>query len=336
MSKINKTIFLFAIFIIVGCLLNMIFSKNFDVVNSFNQIAFFKPGRFDSLISPYYYAVLILLGINIILSTSLALLNGFTGLFTMGHAGFMAIGAYTSAFIIKNYFMDLPPMFQLIIAIIIGATSASMMGFFIGFASLRLSGDYLGMVTLGFSEIIRILLLNIDAVGGARGMTDIPQFINLGVVTIIALITIILIKRIRDSRYGRAMLAVKENEMAANMMGINPLSIKVRAFVLSSALAGVAGVCFGFSEGYLSTQTFTFVKSFEIITMNVIGGLGSLSGAILGGGILTILPEALRKLQDFTGIDLRMVIYALTMILIMILKPKGLLGSKEWKWLSSN
>ncbi|MBF0367151.1 MAG: branched-chain amino acid ABC transporter permease, partial [Oligoflexia bacterium] len=129
--------------------------------------------------------------------------------------------------------------------------------------------------------------------------------------------------------------AVKENEMAANLIGINPLEVKVRAFVLSSALAGVAGVCFAFSEGYLSTQTFTFVKSFEIIAMNVIGGLGSLSGAILGGAMLSLLPEVLRKVQDFTGVDIRMVLYALTMILIMILRPKGLLGQKEWKWLSS-
>lgn len=324
---------LFFIFIIIGCVINMIFGGNFDFINNFNQVAFTKPDRMNAIISPYYYSVLILMGVNLILSTSLALLNGFTGLFTMGHAGFMAIGAYTSAFVIKAYFPTSAPFVQLIIALVIGSSFAALFGFLIGFASLRLSGDYLGMVTLGFSEIIRILLLNIEAVGGARGMTDIPQFINLGIVTLITLITIILIKRIRDSRYGRAMLAVKENEMAANLMGINPLSIKVRAFVLSSALAGVAGVCFAFSEGYLSTQTFTFVKSFEIITMNVIGGLGSLSGAILGGSILSILPEALRKLQDFTGVDLRMIIYALTMILIMILKPQGLLGSKEWKWL---
>lgn len=333
MNKINKTLLLFFIFIIIGCAINMIFGANFDFINNFNQIAFTKPDRMNAIISPYYYSVLILMGVNLILSTSLALLNGFTGLFTMGHAGFMAIGAYTAAFVIKTYLPGSSPIVQLIVALSVGSSMAAIFGFFIGFASLRLSGDYLGMVTLGFSEIIRILLLNIEAVGGARGMTDIPQFINLGIVTLITLITIILIKRIRDSRYGRAMLAVKENEMAANLMGINPLSIKVRAFVLSSALAGIAGVCFAFSEGYLSTQTFTFVKSFEIITMNVIGGLGSLSGAILGGSILSILPEALRKLQDFTGVDLRMIIYALTMILIMILKPQGLLGSKEWKWL---
>lgn len=332
----NKTLKWFLIFILIGFITNLIFGGSLDLIGSFNQIAFGKPDRFTAVISPYYYAVLVLLGINLILSSSLALLNGFTGLFTMGHAGFMALGAYSSAALVKNYLVGLPPIAQFVIAIIFGGCFAALIGYMVGFSCLRLSGDYLGMVTLGFSEIIRILILNIDYVGGARGMSDIPQFMNLGTIVILTLIIVLIIKRIRDSRFGRAMLAVKENEIAANMMGINPITIKVKAFVLSSFFAGVAGVCFAHSEGYISTQTFTFVKSFEIITMNVIGGLGSLSGAVLGGAILTILPEALRKVQDFTGVDLRMIFYALTMILIMILKPQGLLGSKEWKCLSSN
>lgn len=333
MSKINKTILLLVIFFGVGLVLNLILSGfSFDLGSLF----FIKPDRFNGLISPYYYSILVLLGINLILSTSLCLINGFTGLFTMGHAGFMAIGAYFSAFIVSKFLGGTPFFIQLVAGLLIGGIAAGLSGFMIGFSSLRLSGDYLGMVTLGFSEIIRILILNIDAVGGARGMTEIPQFINLGSVIFLGLAITIIIKRIRDSKFGRAMLAVKENEMAANLMGINPLTIKVKAFVLSSFFAGVAGACFAHSEGYLSTQTFTFVKSFEIIAMNVIGGLGSLSGALMGGAILTVLPEALRKLQDFTGIDLRMVLYSLSMILIMILKPQGLMGTKEWKWLSSN
>jgi len=294
-----------------------------------------KPGRFTALISPYYYSVLIIMGVNIILSVSLALLNGFTGLFTMGHAGFMAIGAYTSASVVTFLLPDAPFIFQLLAGSLAAGVFSALIGFLIGTSCLRLAGDYLGMVTLGFGEIIRIVLLNVDAVGGARGMTDIPVYMNLGSVFLLAIITIIVIKRIRDGRLGRAMLAIKENEMAANMMGINPLEIKVKAFVISSFLAGMAGSFFAHSEGYLSTQTFTFVKSFEVIAMNVVGGLGSLSGAILGAGILTVLPEALRTVQDITGVDLRMIIYALTMILIMILRPQGLMGNKEWKWLSS-
>lgn len=332
MKKINPTVFLIVMFSLIALLLNFILS-GFSISPS--SLFWSKPGRFDGLMSPYYYSVLIILGINIILSVSLALLNGFTGLFTMGHAGFMAIGAYVSASIVSFYLPQSPFIIQLVVGALAAGICAALVGLFIGSSCLRLAGDYLGMVTLGFGEIIRIILLNIEAVGGARGMTDIPVYMNLGSVFLFTFLVILMIKRIRDGRLGRAMLAIKENEMAANMMGINPLAIKMKAFVISSFLAGIAGSFFAHSEGYLSTQTFTFTKSFEVIAMNVVGGLGSLSGAILGAGILTVLPEALRKLQDLTGIDIRMVIYALTMVLIMILKPKGLMGNREWKWLSS-
>lgn len=318
-------------FLVGGIVLNFILSK-FSI--SLGALFYEKPGRFTGMISPYYYAVLVILAINVMLSVSLALLNGFTGMFTMGHAGFMAIGAYTSASVVTFLVPNQPFLVQMILGSVTAGLFAGLIGFLIGISCLRLAGDYLGMVTLGFGEIIRIILLNVDAVGGARGMTDIPTYINLGSAVFVALIVILIIKRIRDGRLGRAMLAIKENEMAANMMGINPLNIKVKAFVISSFIAGLAGSFFAHSEGYLSTQTFTFVKSFEVIAMNVVGGLGSLSGAIMGAGILTILPEGLRVVQDITGIDVRMLIYALTIILIMILRPQGLMGNKEWKWLS--
>lgn len=331
-NKLNKTVLLILVFLVVAIVLNFILG-GFSVSPA--ALFYEKPGRFSGLISPYYYSVLIILGINVILSVSLCLLNGFTGLFTMGHAGFMAIGAYTSASIVSFMLPNAPFIVQLIAGAVGAGIIAGIVGFLIGISCLRLAGDYLGMVTLGFGEIIRIMLLNIDAVGGARGMTDIPVYMNLGSVFLLTIIVILVIKRIRDGRLGRAMLSIKENEMAANMMGINPLNIKVKAFVISSFIAGIAGSFFAHSEGYLSTQTFTFVKSFEVIAMNVVGGLGSLSGAIMGAGILSVLPEGLRVVQDITGIDLRMIIYALTIILIMILRPQGLMGNKEWKWLSS-
>jgi len=332
MKNINKTLLMFVCFAVGAVIFNFIMGGF-----SFTPALLFweKPGRFTGLISPYYYSVLIILGINVILSVSLMLLNGMTGLFTMGHAGFMAIGAYTSASVVTFLLPDAPFFVQLMVGSLSAGLAAAFVGFLIGTSCLRLAGDYLGMVTLGFGEIIRIILLNIDAVGGARGMTDIPVYMNLGSVFLLTIITIFVIKRISSGRLGRAMLAIKENEMAANMMGINPLAIKVKAFVISSFMAGLAGSFFAHSEGYLSTQTFTFTKSFEVIAMNVVGGLGSLSEAIMGAGILTVLPEALRKVQDITGIDLRMVIYALTMVLIMILRPQGLMGNREWKWLSS-
>ena len=332
MGKINKTFLLFVLFFVVAICLNFIMGGfNLNLAALFYE----KPGRFTGLISPYYYSVMILLAINVILSVSLMLLNGLTGLFTMGHAGFMAIGAYCSASVVTFLLPDAPFVVQLLAGSLSAGLAAGLVGFLIGTSCLRLAGDYLGMVTLGFGEIIRIVFLNIDAVGGARGMTDIPVYMNLGSVFLLTVIIIMVIKRISHGRLGRAMLAIKENEMAANMMGINPLNIKVKAFVISSFMAGVAGSFFAHSEGYISTQTFTFAKSFEIIAMNVVGGLGSLSGAIMGAGILTVLPEALRKVQDITGLDIRMVIYALTMVLIMILRPQGLMGNREWKWLSS-
>jgi branched-chain amino acid transport system permease protein len=307
--------------------------------NAFNEVFFLKPLRASGILSPYVYSILILLGINVILSVSLSLLNGFCGMFTMGHAGFMALGAYGSAsFMMFVLPQETPFVFKLISGVLVGGGLAGIIGYFIGYSSLRLAGDYLGMVTLGFGEIIRIAILNIDAVGGARGMIDIPQFTNLFSVLFFSSLSVLLVKHIRDSRYGRTMFAIKENEIAAQMMGINPTEIKVKAFVFSSFMAGVAGALFAHSEGYLSTQTFSFVKSFEIIAMNVIGGLGSISGAIIGGALLTVLPEGFRVLQDFTGIDLRMIIYALTITLIMIFLPQGLMGSragkvKEFKWL---
>ena len=330
--KINKTLLLFILFFVVAVCINFIMG---GFTPSAALLFWEKPGRFTGLISPYYYSVMILLLINVILSVSLMLLNGLTGLFTMGHAGFMAIGAYCSASVVTFLLPDAPFVVQLLAGSLSAGIAAGLVGFLIGTSCLRLAGDYLGMVTLGFGEIIRIVFLNIDAVGGARGMTDIPVYMNLGSILLMTVIIVIIIKRISNGRLGRSMLAIKENEMAANMMGINPLEVKVKAFVISSFMAGIAGSFFAHSEGYISTQTFTFAKSFEVIAMNVVGGLGSLSGAIMGAGILTVLPEALRKVQDITGLDIRMVIYALTMILIMILRPQGLMGNKEWKWLSS-
>lgn len=328
----KKTAIVLLVFVILGLILNYILGGF-----SFNTLTLFfqKPDRFQSLLNPYYYSILILMGINIILSVSLCLINGLTGMFTMGHAGFMAIGAYCSASVVMFLFPNSNSFVQMSMGMLAAGLGAGFFGLILSFSVLRLSGDYLGMVTLGFGEIIRIAILNIDKVGGARGMTDVPQFVNLGGVFFWSLFTVLVIKHLRDSRYGRAMIAIKENEMAATFMGISSFQVKVKSFVLSSFFAGIAGSLFAHSQGYLSTQTFSFVKSFEVIAMNVLGGLGSISGSIIGAVVLTILPEGLRKVQDFIGVDIRMLIYALSIILIMILRPQGMMGTKEWKWLSS-
>ena len=209
------------------------------------------------------------------------------------------------------------------------------MGLIVGIPSLRLKGDYLAIVTLGFAEIIRIVILNIDAVGGATGYT-VPGYANFLWIGLFAVITVVVIHNIVKSDMGRALISIREDELAAEAMGVNTTRYKVTSFVIGSAFAGVAGVLFAHYNKFLSTNDFQFIKSFEIIIMIVIGGMGSMTGAILGAIIVTLLPELLRRLPDiqvgstvFQFADLRLVIFALVLILTMILRPQGILGTSE-------
>jgi branched-chain amino acid transport system permease protein len=282
---------------------------------------------------PYYYQIMILAGINIVLAVSLNLTNGIAGQFSIGHAGFFAVGAYVSASLtyyagpaIRACLTFLPPVMQdgalLVIALLAAALATALAGLLVGIPSLRLRGDYLAIVTLGFGEIIRVLILNIDAVGGARGFTGIPKLSNFFWVYLLVTVCVATVWNLVRSSYGRAFLAIRENEIAAQAMGINVTRHKVLAFVISSMFAGMAGCLFGHYTMYLHTNTFTFVKSFEIIIMVSIGGLGSIEGSVLGAVLLTLLPEAFRGFEGY-----RMVIYSLALILIMIFRPQGILGS---------
>jgi branched-chain amino acid transport system permease protein len=303
-------------------------------------------GFFGLGIDDYQARLFAFIGINIILATSLNLINGFTGQFSIGHAGFMAVGAYASAFFSVTYGKGIEASLAglgetlagsivLILAIIIGALVAALMGLIVGIPSLRLKGDYLAIVTLGFAEIIRIVILNIDAVGGATGY-QVPGYANFLWIAIFALITVVVIHNIVRSDAGRALVSIREDELAAEAMGVNTTRYKVTSFVIGSGFAGVAGVLFAHYNKFLSTNDFQFIKSFEIIIMIVIGGMGSMTGAILGAIIVTLLPELLRQLPDiqvgattFKFADLRLVIFALILILTMILRPQGILGTTE-------
>lgn len=303
-------------------------------------------GFFGIGIDDYQARLLVFIAINVILATSLNLINGFTGQFSIGHAGFMAVGAYSSAFFTVTYGKAVQDSLSflgeagsssvvLIIAIIIGALIASIAGLIVGIPSLRLKGDYLAIVTLGFAEIIRIVILNIDAVGGATGY-QVPGYANFLWIGILAVITILVIHNIVKSDTGRALISIREDELAAEAMGVNTTRYKVTSFVIGSAFAGIAGVLFAHYNKFLSTNDFQFIKSFEIIIMIVIGGMGSMTGAILGAIIVTLLPELLRQLPDiqvgatvFRPADLRLVIFALILILTMILRPQGILGTAE-------
>jgi branched-chain amino acid transport system permease protein len=294
--------------------------------------AFLVDGPFRE--GPYYYQILILTGINIILAVSLNLTNGVTGQFSIGHAGFFAVGAYAAAFFTTNYgealrhvssFLPLVGQDQLLLFCALGVAGfiAGCAGLVVGIPSLRLRGDYLAIVTLGFGEIIRVLILNVDAVGGARGFIGIPRLSNFFWVYGLVLLTLATVSYLLHSSYGRAFIAIRENEIAAQAMGIHVTRTKVLAFVISSIFAGMAGCLFGHHTMYLHTNSFTFIKSFEIIIMISLGGLGSLEGAVLGAIVLTVLPELFRGFDSY-----RMVIYSLVLILLMIFRPQGLLG--QW------
>lgn len=303
-------------------------------------------GFFGLGVDDYQARLFAFIGINIILATSLNLINGFTGQFSIGHAGFMAVGAYASAFFSVTYGKSIEATFGflgetlaasvvLIIAILIGAIVAAVMGLIVGIPSLRLKGDYLAIVTLGFAEIIRIVILNIDRVGGATGY-QVPGYANFLWIAIFALITVVVIHNIVKSDAGRALVSIREDELAAEAMGVNTTRYKVASFAIGSSFAGVAGALFAHYNKFLSTNDFQFIKSFEIIIMIVIGGMGSMTGAILGAIIVTLLPELLRQLPDiqigattFKFADLRLVIFALILILTMILRPQGILGTTE-------
>jgi branched-chain amino acid transport system permease protein len=288
----------------------------------------------------YPMRIVTLAGINIILAVSLNLINGFTGQFSIGHAGFMAIGAYGAAWVAMTFgavvrgAVDFLPAFAsdtvlLVVCLAVGALLSALGGLLVGIPSLRLRGDYLAIVTLGFGEIIRVFILNIDTVGGARGYVGIPNLVGFGWVYFTAAATLIVVHNIVHSSFGRTLLAVREDEIAAGAMGVNTTRAKVISFVISSSMAGIAGGLFAFYDGYLHTNEFTFIKSIEIVIMIVIGGLGSSLGSVVGGALYIVLTELLRPVDQY-GSGLRMVVFSLALILIMIFRPQGLLGSIDF------
>lgn len=291
---------------------------------------------FVDSINPYFFSVIMYAGINIIMATSLNLVNGFTGQFSMGHAGFMAVGAYVSASMTTYFQATSPDSLEgltgvaiFLCALFLAGLVSAIVGYIVGLPSLRLTGDYLAIVTLGFSEIIRVLLLNMDFVGGARGMPNIPSLSSFGWVYTFTIFTVFVVWRILKTAQGRSFLSVREDEIAAQAMGVDTTKTKVRAFVLASFLAGVGGGLFAHFLKFINPATFDLNRSFEMIIMVVMGGMGSVTGAVFAGGFLTVLREALRELQSFTGVDLRMIIYSLFLIILMLTRPMGIFGHYE-------
>ncbi|MED4227958.1 branched-chain amino acid ABC transporter permease [Neobacillus cucumis] len=268
-------------------------------------------------INQFYVNTLFFMGINIILAVSLHLIIGITGQFSIGHAGFLAVGAYASAIMTMKLSMPFP------VAIIVGGLAAALAGLLIGIPTLRLRGDYLAIATLGFGEIVRIVFLNIDYVGGASGMT-VSHLTTWPWLIGCVLLTIIVIVNFTNSTHGRACISIRENEIAADAMGINTTYYKVAAFVLGAFFAGIAGALYAHNFYIIQPTNFGFLKSFDILIYVVLGGLGSMSGAVIAAILLTIISTYLQSYPE-----LRMVIYSLVLIVMMLYRPQGLMGTKE-------
>lgn len=288
-------------------------------------------------ISKYYAGVISFIGVNIILAVSLNVATGYLGQLPLGHAGFMAVGAYTSAIIMKaiagsaaiKASIGAAALFP--VALLAGGLVAALFGLIIGIPALRLKGDYLAIITLGFGEIIRVILLNIDNVigfkftGGAAGLQKIPKTTTFLTTFIIVGLTCFIIHTMMKSRHGRAILSIRENEIAAESCGIHTTYYKTLGFVVSAFLAGIAGGLYAGNVGILNPSAFGFMKSIEILVMVVLGGMGSMLGSVLSATILTALPELLRPFAAY-----RMVAYSLVLVLVMIFKPSGLLGTYDF------
>lgn len=270
------------------------------------------------IIGSFWQLNLLIIGINIILSASLNLINGYTGQFSLGHAGFMAVGAYVGVVLTTNFHAPF------LAALVVGGLAAAALGVLIGLPTLRLRGDYLAIATLGLGEIIRIVIMNIQYVGGAAGFKGIPHYTTFTWVFFVMLFTLFFIKNFVNSSHGRACIAIRENEIAAEAMGINTTKYKVMAFAIGAGFAGVAGGLFAHCFYIINPSSFTFMASFNYLIMVVLGGLGSLTGSIAGAFVVTAISAALASWPEF-----RMIIYALALILLMFYRPQGLFGYME-------
>ena len=278
--------------------------------------------QLTGVIGRYYQSILLTLLINIVLTVSLNLATGFLGQLTLGHAGFVSVGAYTAALISLR--SGLPENVAFPIALISGGLVAAVFGIMIGIPALRLKGDYLAIITLGFGEIIRVFILNMKFTGGASGLNGIPTVTNFPYAYSIAVLTITVMFLLIRSRHGRAIISIREDEIAAESSGINTTYYKLLAFTIAAFFAGIAGGLQAHMLFVIDANKFGFNYSVDIMVMVVLGGMGSITGSIVAATILTILPELLRGLAQY-----RMLIYAILLIVLMLFKPSGLFGRHE-------
>jgi len=284
--------------------------------------------RCSGSIDPYFLDILTGIGINVILAVSLNLVNGYTGQFSLGHAGFMSVGAYAAAAI--TVFLgprwlgpaggsDLGQGALFLGALLAGGLAAAAAGLLVGIPSLRLKGDYLALVTLGFGEIIRVIFQNVDALGGALGFSGIPAYTTIFWVVAFAGLTVFTVVCLVHSTYGRGFIATHDDEIAAASIGLDPTRYKIVAFVVGAFFAGIAGGLYGHFKLTINPVGFDFTRSIEIVVMVILGGMGNTLGVILAAILLTLLPEVLRPVAEY-----RMVIYSLLLVGLMLVRPQGL------------
>lgn len=278
----------------------------------------------SSMFSRYQSSLLILICINVILAVSLNITVGCLGQITIGHAGFMSVGAYTAALFSKTAILSGIPGY--IVALILGGLVAGVIGIIIGIPALRLNGDYLAIITLAFGEIIRVLIEYFDFTGGSQGLRGIPKVNTFHLIYWIMVLSVVLMYSVMTSRHGRAILAIREDEIASAASGINTTYYKTFAFTLSAVFAGIAGGMYAHNLGILGAKQFDYNYSINILVMVVLGGMGSFTGSILAAIVLTLLPEILREFAEY-----RMIIYSLVLIFMMIFRPKGLFGREEFQ-----
>ena len=266
----------------------------------------------------YIEGILIQCGYVLMVVLGLSLLTGFAGLFSFGHAGFMAIGAYVAAIGTAKWGLPFFP------ALLMGGIAAGVVGAGLGSMTLNLKGDYFCIATLGFGEAVRLILENWDYVGGARGISGIPWETNLTSVLIACAIGTLALMALIRSRHGRSIIAIREDELAAQISGVNTFRYKMIALIISAVYAGIGGGLLAHYMSYIQPKMFQMIKSTEYTIIVIFGGLGSVTGSIIGTIILTFLPEMLRALDNW-----RLVIYGLAVIMIMVIRPRGLMGGVE-------
>jgi branched-chain amino acid transport system permease protein len=279
------------------------------------------------LVNEYYQLIMMYVGINIIMTTSLNLINGYMGEFSVGHAGFMAVGAYVAALLTTKVLPDSLVAWFFPLTVLAGGLGAALVGLLVAFPSFKTRGDYLAIVTLAFNMIVKSVIENIEAIGGPRGIPGVDKLTTLPWTFFWMVLAVWVIRNFIYSNYGRGVLSIREDEIASDLMSVNSRQVKLLAFVLSSFFAGIGGALFAHLLQFISPRVFDIIKSTDFLIMVYLGGIGSIAGSVLGATIYTVLLEVLRPLQVW-----RFVLMPLLLVFLMLYRPRGIMGLREFRW----